>query len=117
MLTIIRFFINHFNDREFIASRQFLDTEAWHKVRNSARVKNRRQYGKLTCEACGFSDGSALCVDHILPRKHYPRLALFGFNFQMLCDYCNEVKGSEYSDDFRSWWRYPLAVFIVAILR
>jgi len=117
MLTIIRFFINHFNDREFIASRQFLDTDAWRKARNSARVKNRRQYGKLTCEACGFSDGSALCVDHILPRKHYPRMALFSFNFQMLCDDCNRVKGSEYTDDFRSWLRYPLAVLLVWILR
>ena len=46
-------------------------------------------------------DGIKLNVDHIKPRKKYPKLALDVDNLQVLCNECNHGKGNRDDTDWR----------------
>ena len=72
----------------------------WKRARYEAlRINGHR------CQCCGWQPGDTesghLVVDHIKPRRHYPKLALDVSNLQVLCNDCNMGKGSTYEDDFR----------------
>lgn len=45
-----------------------------------------------TCESCGLREEGLMDVDHILPRKKYPELALDVGNLQVLCPNCHRRK-------------------------
>jgi len=85
----------------FIASRQFLRTPEWRRVRYDVlRVNDRR------CELCGrnkhqLPPGEYLNVDHIHSRKARPDLALEVTNLAVLCSADNAGKGNRYADDWR----------------
>lgn len=82
---------------EFIASAAFLKTHEWAKTRMLAITK----YGNW-CSCCGAkpSKDVFLCVDHIKPRKFFPKLALDVKNLQILCSTCNLGKGNAFSIDW-----------------
>jgi hypothetical protein len=69
----------------------FLKTFAWRKLRMQVIVERGNR-----CECCGASptDGIIINVDHIKPRKLFPKLALDINNLQILCDACNHGKGN-----------------------
>lgn len=71
---------------------------AWPRL----RMKVLRQYG-ARCQCCGATakDGRAIHVDHILPRKTHPHLALDPSNLQVLCEPCNLSKSYRLTDDWR----------------
>lgn len=48
------------------------------------------------CEACGRTpkDGVAMHVDHIKPRRLFPKLEYSKANLQILCEDCNMGKGA-----------------------
>lgn len=82
----------------FIASNDFLKTFQWARV----RMKALSTLGN-TCMCCGASprDGVKICVDHIKPRKFFPKLALDLNNLQILCDTCNLGKGNGFDVDWK----------------
>jgi 5-methylcytosine-specific restriction endonuclease McrA len=84
--------------KTFQASKEFLQTYEWRKVRMEALKK----YG-ARCAACGATamDGVRLHVDHIRPRALYPALALTLENLQILCEECNHGKGNWDITDWR----------------
>lgn len=84
--------------KTFQASKEFLQTYEWRKVRMEALKK----YG-ARCAACGSTamDGVRLHVDHIKPRALYPALALTLENLQILCEECNHGKGNWDITDWR----------------
>ena len=56
------------------------------------------------CECCGAApaDGvTVINVDHVLPRKTHPELALVESNLQVLCHVCNHGKGNWDTTDWR----------------
>lgn len=69
----------------------FLQSKAWKRLRFQAL----KQHG-MKCQACGASPGTGavLNVDHILPRRLFPDMALRLDNLQVLCGTCNEGKGN-----------------------
>jgi hypothetical protein len=69
----------------------FLQSKSWKRLRLVAL----KTHG-MRCQICGASPstGAVLNVDHILPRKLYPALALSLDNLQVLCSDCNEGKGN-----------------------
>jgi 5-methylcytosine-specific restriction endonuclease McrA len=81
------------------ASREFLDTWEWAKVRYQILVK----YKDRPCMACGRGpkQGVWLNVDHIKPRKTHPHLSLDLDNLQILCEDCNKGKGNWDRTDWR----------------
>lgn len=83
---------------EYLASREFLDSWDWKKL----RVQAFSLYGNK-CQCCGATprDGAKLHVDHIKPRKFYPYLALSIDNLQILCSDCNLGKGNLVDTDWR----------------
>jgi len=83
---------------EFIASKEFLSTYEWRKVRMEALVKHGNK-----CQCCNRTpDGEYYtCVDHIKPRKTHPQFALDVDNLQILCNECNHGKGNWDSTDWR----------------
>lgn len=90
--------------KEFIASSEFLKTFQWCRV----RMKALKKYGN-TCMCCGATreDGVKICVDHIKPRKLFPKLALDVNNLQILCDVCNLGKGNGFDIDWKSGYTAP----------
>ena len=89
-----------------VNSKEFLNSYAWRKLRMVVLTK----YG-ATCQCCGRSrvDGVIIHVDHIKPRRKYPKLALVEGNLQILCHECNHGKGNWDETD----WREPrLAVLM-----
>ena len=86
-------------DNNFMASDEFLKTYEWRKLRQVVIEK----YGNK-CMCCGAvpTNGVYLCVDHIMPRKKYPELALSVTNLQILCNACNHGKGNWSTKDWRS---------------
>lgn len=85
--------------KEFIASKEFLLTYEWRKVRMEALVKYESR-----CMCCGKSPifkGVVINVDHIKPRKLFPELALDINNLQVLCNECNHGKGNWDETDWR----------------
>lgn len=69
----------------------FLASKAWKRLRLQALNKHGRK-----CQCCGASPatGAVLNVDHVLPRRLFPALALHLDNLQVLCGDCNEGKGN-----------------------
>lgn len=85
-------------ENKYIKSDDFLSSYEWRKLRLEALLK----YGRR-CLCCGNSpdSGAVLNVDHILPRKTHPELALDINNLQVLCNDCNHGKGNWNTTDFR----------------
>lgn len=69
----------------------FLQSFEWRKVRMEAIKRDGAR-----CACCGATpkDGIRINVDHILPRKTHPHLALSLDNLQVLCSPCNHGKGN-----------------------
>lgn len=69
----------------------FLNTFEWKAIRKMALNLHGSK-----CQCCGISvkDGAVMNVDHIKPRKFYPKLALDIDNLQVLCSDCNQGKGN-----------------------
>ena len=69
----------------------FLQSKAWKRLRFQALKKHG-----MKCQACGASPstGAVLNVDHLLPRRLFPEMALQLDNLQVLCGTCNEGKGN-----------------------
>lgn len=69
----------------------FLQSKAWKRLRLQALNRHGRR-----CQMCGASPqtGAVLNVDHIMPRRLFPELALHIENLQVLCGDCNEGKGN-----------------------
>lgn len=86
----------------YIKSDAFLDTFEWRKVRMEAIIK----YGKR-CQCCGAvslaNNDIQINVDHIIPRKVDPSLALELPNLQVLCNACNHGKGNWDTTDWREF--------------
>jgi 5-methylcytosine-specific restriction endonuclease McrA len=72
----------------------FYATREWRQI----RYKVLLQYGGK-CQCCGSL--GPLNVDHIKPRKLYPKLALSFKNLQVLCADCNTGKGNIDQTDWR----------------
>lgn len=71
----------------------FTRSQQWQKLRVAAIEK----YG-TKCRKCGSypTRSKPLNIDHILPRKYFPELALDINNLQPLCAPCNKSKGNSY---------------------
>lgn len=80
------------------SSPEFLNSYAWRQL----RMKVLMHYG-ARCQCCGASPstGAVMNVDHIKPRKLFPRLALDFDNLQVLCGDCNAGKGNWAQTDWR----------------
>ena len=80
-------------------SDSFLASKAWKRLRFQALKKHG-----MRCQACGASpaQGVTLNVDHIMPRRLFPELALQIENLQVLCSDCNEGKGNWDMTDARA---------------
>lgn len=74
----------------------FLRSEAWKCLRVQALELYQNQ-----CACCG-TQHPFLNVDHVIPRKLAPQLALDITNLQLLCPTCNKGKGNLDVVDFRS---------------
>lgn len=81
-------------------SDEFLQSKAWKRLRLQALNRHGRR-----CQCCGASPatGAVLNVDHVLPRRLFPDLALRIDNLQVLCADCNEGKGNWDMTDARQW--------------
>lgn len=71
-----------------VQSKAFLQSKEWKEL----RLKALELYGSV-CKHCGSINN--IQVDHILPRKYYPELALDIDNLQPLCSRCNKKKGNK----------------------
>ncbi len=85
----------------FIASRAFLSTPQWRRVRYDALRANDGR-----CELCGrnkhqLPPGEYVTVDHVKSRRARPDLALDVRNLAVLCSADNAGKGNRYADDWR----------------
>jgi 5-methylcytosine-specific restriction endonuclease McrA len=90
-----RLICHTFADDEFLASYQ------WRRLRMEVIGERGAR-----CECCGASPRNGrtvINVDHIQPRRLFPKLALDKDNLQVLCDVCNHGKGNWDRTD----WRLP----------
>lgn len=71
-----------------VQSNAFLWSKEWKELRSEAL----KLYGS-NCKFCGSINN--IQIDHILPRKYYPELALEISNLQPLCSKCNKKKGNK----------------------
>lgn len=72
-------------------SRDFLHSPEWTVLRDQVL----REEGS-TCQKCGISSQYVrMTVDHILPRRYFPHLALKRENLQVYCRRCNSRKGNK----------------------
>lgn len=79
-------------DLSHVGSSQFLETYEWRKLRYEFLLDKEAR-----CAACGRTpqeDGIRIQIDHILPRKLRPDLALDKSNLQILCHECNHGKAN-----------------------
>ena len=74
---------------------RFYSTPQWRRLRYDAIKK----YG-ARCQCCK-RDNIPLNVDHIKPRKRFPKLAMDINNLQVLCADCNAGKGNRDQTDWR----------------
>lgn len=74
----------------------FLSSPEWRALRSSALEIYENE-----CVCCGAAS-KRMNVDHIVPRKVAPHLALDIRNLQLLCPFCNNGKGNKDHIDFRS---------------
>jgi hypothetical protein len=87
--------------REFIASKEFLQTPEWKRARYDAlRASDGR------CQLCGrnkhqLPPGEHLNVDHIKNRRDNPQFALDVRWLEVLCHPCNEGRGNRCDRDWR----------------
>jgi 5-methylcytosine-specific restriction endonuclease McrA len=81
-----------------VNSSEFLQSYEWRSIR--MRVLKR---DGARCCCCGASakTGAVVNVDHIKPRRKYPKLALDLNNLQVLCADCNHGKGNWDTTDWR----------------
>jgi len=86
-------------DAQFLASKDFLKTYEWRKLRMQVLVKFEPRC--MCCGATPDEDGAMICVDHIKPRLTHPELALDFNNLQVLCEECNHGKGNWDTTDWR----------------
>jgi hypothetical protein len=79
-------------------SSEFLLSFEWRKL----RMRALKKYGPW-CMCCGDSpaSGAVMNVDHIKPRKLFPKLSLDINNLQVLCAPCNHGKGNWDQTDWR----------------
>lgn len=79
--------------------KEFYKTKAWIDMRYSVLQKRG-----AVCECCGATkaDDVRIHVDHIRPRHRFPLLELVESNLQVLCEPCNQGKGSRDETDWRS---------------
>jgi hypothetical protein len=80
------------------ATDDFLDSYPWRRMRMAVLAR----YG-ARCQCCGATpaDGVRMHVDHIKPRRLFPKLALEESNLQVLCEVCNHGKGNWDTTDWR----------------
>jgi 5-methylcytosine-specific restriction endonuclease McrA len=101
MLDFIKRIRFWWNDRHVPhpASREFLQTYEWARVRYQVLLK----YRDKPCMACGRGpkQGVWLNVEHIRPRKTHPHVSLDMNNLQILCHECNKGKGNWDNTDWR----------------
>ena len=83
----------------WVNSDAFLQSYEWRKLRYQVLKEDGRK-----CRCCGTvpEQGAQMMVDHIKPRRRYPGLALERSNLQVLCDDCNQGKGSWDETDWRT---------------
>ena len=77
--------------------KNFYQSEAWITLRNETLAR----YGEK-CQKCGATPPTAIEVDHIKPRSHYPELQLNPDNLQILCKPCNLEKSNKDNTDYRN---------------
>jgi 5-methylcytosine-specific restriction endonuclease McrA len=77
---------------------KFYNTPEWKRIRYEALKQSN---GRCECCGAGSKEGATLNVDHILPRRSFPKLALDINNLQVLCAWCNEGKGNWDQTDWR----------------
>jgi 5-methylcytosine-specific restriction endonuclease McrA len=70
----------------------FYGSTAWVKLRSRVRARWRRD-GSPPCPLCKKAITGVPIVDHIIPRRKRPDLALEGSNMQVVCHPCNTQKG------------------------
>lgn len=77
----------------------FYESWEWKRLRYQ-HIKDRRR----RCECCGQTpdDGVRIVVDHINPIRRFWDRRLDPNNLQLLCDDCNQGKGSRDTTDWRS---------------
>jgi 5-methylcytosine-specific restriction endonuclease McrA len=77
----------------------FLDSKEWKDLRRKVVAFYGRQ-----CMKCKNTpkNPAHTHVDHIKPRKTHPQLCLDFDNLQVLCCYCNKLKGNWNTTDYRS---------------
>lgn len=83
-----------------VATNDFLQSFQWRQLRMVVLKKRGAR-----CECCGASpmDGQTVInVDHVKPRKLFPKLALEESNLQVLCGPCNHGKGNWDQTDWRT---------------
>jgi len=77
--------------------RAFYDSFEWKRLRFAILTSRGRR-----CQCCGADWRTAtIHVDHIKPLKKRWDLRLDPDNLQVLCEWCNQGKGSKYETDFR----------------
>lgn len=76
----------------------FYKSWGWKKLRYAVL----KYYG-YRCMCCGATpaDGKSIVVDHIYPRKKFPKLEMDFNNLQVLCNDCNMGKSDDDYTDFR----------------
>lgn len=79
-------------------AKEFYLSPAWRYLRYDVFLRD----GKI-CAVCGATpeDGTRLHVDHIIPLRQDWSLRLKAENLQVLCEECNQGKGSRDSTDWR----------------
>ena len=73
---------------------KFYSAWSWRKL----RFEVLKKYGAV-CMLCNSTEN--IVVDHILPRKKFPKLAMDINNLQVLCRNCNMGKSDDDYTDFR----------------
>ena len=75
----------------------FYATKEWHKIRTKALIRDN-----YTCTVCKRPKGAGyrLHVDHILPLKQRPDLALTLENLRVLCQSCDNKRHVEKAKEF-----------------
>lgn len=83
--------------------RNFYKSDAWLNMRKQVH----RKFNKGYCNNCGVDwkyplKGMTPQVDHIKPLAYYWHLRLDMDNLQVLCEYCNSVKGRRMGSDMKT---------------
>jgi hypothetical protein len=82
-----------------VNSQEFLSSYEWRQIR---MVVLKRDGARCSCCGASPETGEVMHVDHIKPRRKFPRLALDPNNLQVLCEECNHGKGFWDETDWRN---------------